>query len=980
VSLTPEQSQAAYADVSVAVTAGAGTGKTHMLASRFLHHVKTGLSPLEIVAVTFTERAAAELRARIRHLAQTELPTRLDAQVELESAQISTIHALAARICRDHPDEAQVPPDFVILDELEGVLWKAEQLEQALVALPETIYETISYIRLREVLAALLDDPITASKALMCAPEHWPAIVNAARAEAVTQVTSMPEWHEGKIFLKAQSGPPTDKGEQARCDCLEAIAAFEEGQAEQALECVKRFRTNAGTKTAWNPEILEGLRYHLKNIKGLITDACNEEVAILKLGSADEELAALLPHLQQTFKHVQKHLGEAKRRARVLDFSDLEVHALKALEHKSVQQHYAKRWQAILIDEFQDTNPVQAAILNRLMTDMTLTIVGDEKQSIYGFRGAEISVFKRFREQITQVGGSEVIMRTSFRTHHQLVASTNSIFTETLGSMHQDLQASRHESPLSGPYVSLHVVQAEPGVSKPQRQVSEARAIGELIRELVESNVLVHDKPTNTLRSVGYGDVAVLTRTSKPLITYSEVLPGLGVPAVHTGGGNLLESREAKDAFACLRFLSDPSDNLALAALLRSPLFHIDDTSLYQFAQDIPEGSSWWEGLAQHLHTFEHPHYVLKTLLDLKYWILPSRLLQLLDKLTGYSAVLANLPGSIRRLADWRGMLDLTRELEAGMQDLFTVVRRLKRLQQAEVEVPRPTLYAENAVALMTIHKSKGLEWPIVIVADLDSDATSRAPNILFDAELGLGLRLEDDDGNSDAPVLYTLLRHKRKMREEAEARRVLYVACTRARDRLFLTATEARRGSLKMLASGLKKAGIPMNVIPHNPTEATYPSPPIPSQPQSRLTHEGVSLWDQSPEALGELAQYLEKPTLPNSIPTDKAGAWDEVFDIIDLADNEWQPLAKRLCQAGVPSPDPNKVMYDLTTSGQATNYLAVMTWAIAKGELALVDNATPDQSFDQELLRVDPNPDEQEFTKLLNDLDQKGVLLTNG
>src|SRR5690606_28947645 len=127
--LTPEQRRAASVPGSIAVVAGAGTGKTKMLAHRYLHHLDQGRSPLEVVAVTFTEKAAAELRSRIRELVRRERPANRRAVVELEAAQISTIHALAARVCREHPERAEVAPDFTILDDLDGVIWQAERLE-----------------------------------------------------------------------------------------------------------------------------------------------------------------------------------------------------------------------------------------------------------------------------------------------------------------------------------------------------------------------------------------------------------------------------------------------------------------------------------------------------------------------------------------------------------------------------------------------------------------------------------------------------------------------------------------------------------------------------------------------------------------------------------------------------------------------------------------------------------------------------------
>lgn len=172
-SLTPEQLEAAQAACSVAVTAGAGTGKTHMLTERFIFHLEEqDYSPLEIVAVTFTEKAAAELRARIRQKVAGRFTGSDNVLAELEASQISTIHALAARICRDHYDIAGISPDFTILDESEGLIWQAERFEEALEALPFRLYQQLSYSVIRSVVEAFLKDPVAAGRALSRQPEQ----------------------------------------------------------------------------------------------------------------------------------------------------------------------------------------------------------------------------------------------------------------------------------------------------------------------------------------------------------------------------------------------------------------------------------------------------------------------------------------------------------------------------------------------------------------------------------------------------------------------------------------------------------------------------------------------------------------------------------------------------------------------------------------------------------------------------------------
>lgn len=255
--------------------------------------------------------------------------------------------------------------------------------------------------------------------------------------------------------------------------------------------------------------------------------------------------------------------------------------------------------------------------------------------------------------------------------------------------------------------------------AEPCRRV-EAQKIADMVEEMLSTKLPVHDKPSGQLREIQPKDIAILSRTWGPLELYGNAIAARDIPILQSGGGNLLDTREAKDAWAMLRLLADPTDSLALAAVLRSPFFAVSDTTLYTFAQSLPDKTGWWK----HLRTstelaLSHAREILGELLIARRTEAPTRLLQLCDRLTGYTAVIANLPGANRRMADWQGFGELARSLGAGSFDVLSIIRRLKRLQDAEVKIPRPALAGGNAVSLMTIHGSKGLEWPVVIVPDL---------------------------------------------------------------------------------------------------------------------------------------------------------------------------------------------------------------------------------------------------------------------
>ena len=846
-SLTEEQRRAIGASGSVVVVAGAGTGKTHMLTERYLHHLsEDGLSPLEVVAVTFTEKAAEELRSRVRERVRGRLAVREDLLAELEAAQISTIHALCARVCREHPEEAEVPPDFGILDELRGQLWTADRLADAMDGLPEEHYRVVPYPLMQAALEALFSDPFAAEEALAKGPEGWRDLIEEARETALLRYLEEPALKESRWTLELCEGDDEDRMEESRRAALSALEELEAGENHKsAFELLASIDLRGGKKKAWSDGELASVKEALRLVRELARAELRRGIVVLEPGPADERLASALPVLRDSFSQARAFLTEAKRRSRVLDFADLEVRALRALEPEEVRDYYRKRWRAFLVDEFQDTNPVQAELLERLTQGAKLTVVGDEKQSIYGFRRADVEVFRRFRERILSERGEEVVLATSFRGHSELVGVLNAVFSSMLGEMRQDLEAHRQQPPHEAPHVRAYAVESEERVPKARLQRAEAAHIARLLREMLDQGLLVGDGSTGASRPIRPGDVAVLSRVWAPLEAYGDALAAAGIPSVHAGGGNLLETREAKDGIILLRFLADPNDDLALVAVLRSPFFAVDDLLLHELAQERGRDVITWWKLVQEsegLH-LDAAKEVLGELLAKRPLEPPTTLLQLADHLTGYTAVIANLPGAERREADWRGFRELVGDLERGADDAFTVVRWLRQLHEGGAQIPRPPLEAGDAVSLMTIHAAKGLEWPVVVIPDLARAMPPSSGAVAFDPEMGVSVDFGEENGQ---PALHRLIRDKKARLEEDESRRVFYVAPTRARDHLILTCTglTERLCGLTVLQPGLELAGIPVSPVPFDPRDAQPPElpSPLPTEPAGLLLAPAVS------------------------------------------------------------------------------------------------------------------------------------------
>lgn len=972
--LTPDQAKAAYANTSVAVRAGAGTGKTHMLTERYVFHLRQGLSPLEIVAVTFTERAASELRARIRTAVAQASDIPEDALFELEAAPIGTIHGLAASICRAHPDAANVPADFVILDALEGSLWQAEYFENALANLPEETVEVLPYSQLRTVLEHLLNQPHSAKQALSVGSDGWEALARQAREAAKMSLADSPQWRDACDVLARCSGAEGDKAEAARKQALACVDAFDMDEMKQALELADAINLRGGSKNNWQEEALALVKDAIKVVRNGLKR--QREALLLELSLADDLLAAILPTVQEAFARVERALQAAKRDARVLDFNDLEQRALLALQNDKVQKYYHNRFRAVLMDEVQDTSPIQAAIIDALTEQATVTIVGDEKQSIYGFRGADVRVFERLQAQFA-AGGEVVSLATSFRIHASLMAHLNHMTVPLLGERHQALEATRPapDNTSAGnasvdntstnnvsadnvdvTHVGVYVLAGEALPNKAFRQVSEARHLAELIQKLLDAKTPVFDKATQQQRALALGDIAILTRTWKPLDTYSDVLPALGVPALHTGGGNLLETREAKDMLAALCFFADARDDLALAALLKSPYFALSDGQLSDIAAVTSEEECWFDTLqTQPPESTGSAAEVLVRLHGKRFVMSASQALQRLDALTGYSAVIANLPGAARRVADYRAFVDFVRGLEPG-SDTFTVVRRLKRLWQAEVNVARPSLQADDAVTLMTIHRAKGLEFPLVILADLDYTMGNQTPAALIDAELGVAFKVADEQGEMLEPVLYQHLKNQQRQAEADELRRVLYVGLTRARDWLYLSATKGKGGALELLFDCLDAANIPINEVTFTPESAFYPQ----AHPVSAAKSELGDLWQAPPlnvDINASKAGVSTESSRKSRAKNGQATPWDDVREWLMMCKElRWLPLLDVLEQANLPLPNLDASMLPLTQNSNPTTAIALLVW----DNVALAEKGTPPLDYDLQVLFVDEdNPD---------------------
>ncbi|SDF05306.1 ATP-dependent exoDNAse (exonuclease V) beta subunit (contains helicase and exonuclease domains) [Thermus arciformis] len=742
--------------------AGAGTGKTYTLAERYLRFLEEGLSPLQVVAVTFTERAALELRHRVRQMVgERSLDQKERVLAELEAAPIGTLHALAARICREFPEEAGVPADFQVMEDLEAALLLEAWLEEVLLEeLQDPSYaslvEAVGYEGLLDTLRKVAQDPLAAQELL---EKGLGEVARALRLEAWRSLRHQME----KLF----------RGENPE----ERFPEFPEGWRTEEPQVVPTLLDWAGkvkfNKKPWleykDDPVLKRLRELLEGVREGFSP-----------GVADERLEEVWPRLQRLAKGALARLEERRFRARRLGYADLEVHALRALEEGEVKAYYQGRFRRLLVDEFQDTNPVQVRLLKALFPDLRAwTVVGDLNQSIYSFRRADPKVMEKFQEEATKEGLRVQRLEKSHRYHQGLADFHNRLFPHLLPG-YGPVNAERRPDG-EGPWVFHFQEDLE----------AQARFIAQEVGRLLSEGFQVYDLGEKAYRPMRLRDVAVLGRTWRELARVAEALRRLEVPAVEAGGGNLLETRAFKDAYLALRFLGDPKDEEALVGLLRSPFFALTDGEIRRLAEARTEGETLWEVLEREEALSAEAERARKTLRDLlrrKALEAPSRLLQRLDGATGYTGVAACLPQGRRRVKDWEGTLDLVRKLEVGSEDPFLVARHLRLLLRNGLPVERPPLEAGEAVTLLTVHGAKGLEWPVVFVLNVggwNGSSFRKRTEPLFRPGLALVPPVLDEEGNPSA--LFHLAKRRVEEEEKQEENRLLYVAATRASERLYL-------------------------------------------------------------------------------------------------------------------------------------------------------------------------------------------------
>ncbi|MDO8679028.1 MAG: UvrD-helicase domain-containing protein [Acidobacteriota bacterium] len=842
---------------NVALEASAGTGKTRVLVDRYVGLLEAGVAPRNILAITFTRKAAAEMRQRVmatlreRHRLGGIPESRWrDIRDAFGDIAISTIDAFCLALLHEFPLEAGVDPGFDLADETETPRFTEASLDRALrigrgLSLDDSdvalLFTELGEPRIRKGLAALLDRRLVAGDALnrflrgkdMSVEIACTRLLHSLRAAlspvAAALKASGPDDRAFALLVRdidritagAAGGTevpplhPTPAQLRGALDRLAELVLTQKGEPRK-----RPIHTKAMFKSAAHYErhkqIVLGLGPHIESA----VDTFRRDINLV-----------LARGVRRLFAIAQEEYRRTLDKHGVLDFPDLLERTLLLLaqmeEFSRSRYRLESRYEHVLVDEFQDTSRAQWQLVRELVRawaageGMThgplppsIFIVGDRKQSIYGFRDAEVTVLDaaaRFIDALRPDLPARAAITRSYRSVHELQSFVNDVFA-AIDKVPERADAFRYSEDDAFPKVEGMPSEAEAiGIVTAESDAAQAEAVGEEIARLLIDGVTVRDRHTGVRRPASPGDIGVLFRTRESHALFEAALGRRGVPYYVYKGLGFFDADEVKDVLALVAYLSDPGSPLKAAAFLRSRMVQLSDGALKILAPGLAEAllSEDLPATAEVLERDDLDRLVLARE-SVRMWVPLADLLppaELVDRVLAESAYAVEIAGP--GLAQARENLKKVRGLIRRIQNRgYATLGRLADYFAELVaggDESNAIIDAADAVNLMTVHAAKGLEFPIVFVVNLGKGSGGNRDDIRVVAAPFAG---EDEPGGEPSVSVSDHLNESDRdleAREHEETKRLLYVALTRARDRVYLGAT-LTGGRLVMAKGSLGK------------------------------------------------------------------------------------------------------------------------------------------------------------------------------
>lgn len=861
------------------VSAAAGSGKTAVLVERVIRLVCDENNPCSLdrlLVVTFTKAAASEMRERIGKALETELAKHpnsaylLRQQMLLPAAQICTMDSFCNTLVKTYFHEADVSPDFRILDDSERRAMEEETAQSCLQTLYDgntPAFQMLSGLLLQGANDRRLEEAVLdlyryaqaypdAELWLKSIPDFYDAQTPPAKTvwgKMILKHVVIQAEDCVRLILKAlqllESEPPLA---DAYAPALQADLCF----ANAILDAARtpdwdktKDLTESYTAEAFHrapkgytgnrvKDTVAALRKKVKSIFGKL-----QEVLPATEAENAEDMRALRPMVQvltDTVLDFSKRLLQAKQEENAYDFSDISHMALKLLVEIQADGSFHRtpladtlraQYTEILLDEYQDTNEAQEMLFTALSDhEQNLFCVGDVKQSIYGFRLAMPEIFLRRRAASFDYNGvhfpARITLGNNFRSRKTVANGINRLFEQlmtdaTCGVEYGDterLYASADYDPADDAPIELHLLPS--GANGSDQIPPEATHIAQCIQDLIDENTTVTGKDGSS-RPMRYGDICILMRSLSGGEKYFEALEAAGIPAFYQKKGGFFAMREIRVMVSLLETLNNPFDDVPLCACLFSPIWGFTPDDLAEIkmsSRDEPffrkMANMDSEKCRRFLNDYNELH-ALSTVLT------PAALLRTIYETTGFMAIAGAMPGGDNRKLNLLLLLRYAESYaENGKNSLSGFLRYLKRLRENEANVEAATGVSEYAdvVRIMTIHKSKGLEFPVVFLAKCGAsfNAADRRKPLLIHPKMKLGLKIYDRDGRRSYPsVPYIAAKLGIATDAQAEELRVLYVALTRAREQLILVGSGNARTSTQSIASSAANAVLGENGVP---------------------------------------------------------------------------------------------------------------------------------------------------------------------
>ena len=830
--LTAGQRKAAGEDsCNVAVTAGAGSGKTRTLVARYLRYLSQGSQPRQVVAITFTEKAAREMRSRARlFLRQLVLAAGTQEgrtfwaalESQMDSARIATIHSLCAEILRNHPAESLLDPQFIVVEENTATALRVQAVESALIwaiQRPEmaALFQNFSLNRLGALVGLFLGKRLDMVPGSFAPDQLNRAVTQALlkffQDETVSCVRSELNLARTDLTLAGDAGETfADQIVEllTSLDVAEGASTHQEAAASAlALFTARRsqMKLNMGKRASRAKDAVRALR---ERYDGLLQPWLGGASAgdLPPDPNVDQLLAKLSPLLESLYGQALAFYRASLDEQSGLDFDDLEAGTVDLLRNPAIRAHWQAEVAAVLVDEFQDTNGRQREIIQGLCGEQPgrLFVVGDARQSIYRFRGADVTVFTGLQSEIQRQGGRSIDLDRTFRAHPALLASSGALLSQVMGNTPDG------QRPYYIPFAPLHSERVMPragmhapfvecilaaGEDSETARAASAHALAGRLAEL---------KVNGEIQS--WDEIALLFRASTPFPIYEQALEDFGIPFVTVAGSGFYDRPEVRDLLNILRALADPWDDQALAGMLRSPALGISDVGLYQLrrgsANELRPLRDALLGDLSNLSPADQKHTLRarEVLADLEPIVdrLPvaSLLKRIVDQ-SDYRAILAtcaHLPGSARL---WHNVDKLISDAQkSGAVRVRAFLEYIATMRDVGARESEAASEAEGVVRLMTIHKAKGLEFPIVVLADANR-RPNRGRNLAYQLDQSWTFGIDKVDGN---PLAFRLAQWQDNLQADAEDLRLLYVALTRAQEKLIIN------GHLSLKSDHLKADG----------------------------------------------------------------------------------------------------------------------------------------------------------------------------